>query len=67
MNLLEIKRAVDEGLAVFWASPAYEVVCGDDRDKYFICCVNTGHCISLTHSDGVTLNGKESEFYVAQY
>lgn len=67
MNLPKIKRAVDEGLAVLFASPAYAVIRGDDRDGDFICCVNTGHCISLTHANGVTLNGRESELYVASY
>lgn len=65
MKAAEIRRAVDEGLTVFWTNPAYEVIRGDGCDGYFICCMHTGHCISLTHSDGFTLNGNEDDFFIA--
>lgn len=66
MKAAEIKRAVDEGLAVFWVNPAYKVIPGNGIDEYFIYCMHTGHSISLTHADGVTLNGAETDFFIAQ-
>jgi hypothetical protein len=65
MKATEIKRAVDEGLTVPWMNPGYEVIRGGERDQYFICCMNAGHCIMLTHADGVTLNGVELDFFIA--
>jgi hypothetical protein len=64
MKAAEIKRALDEGLTVFWSNPSYEVIPGDGCDGYFICCKQTGHCISLTHADGLTLNGAETDFFI---
>jgi hypothetical protein len=66
MKAAEIRRAVDEGLTVYWMNCGYEVIRGDRRNEYLICCMNTSHCISLTHADGVTLNGAESEFFIAE-
>jgi hypothetical protein len=65
MKAAEIRRAVDEGLTVCWMDRGYEVIRGDGRNEYFICCMNTSHCISLTHADGVTLNGAEDDFFIA--
>lgn len=65
MKATEIKRAVDEGLTVHWMNPGYEVIRGRERGQYFICCMNTGHCIMLTHADGATLNGDELDFFIA--
>lgn len=64
MTPAEIRRAVDEGLTVCWMNQSYEVIRGSRGDSYFIRCRSTGHCIGLTHSDGVTLNGAESEFFI---
>lgn len=65
MTLAEIKRALAEGLRVYWQTPSYEVVCGADGADYHIYCHSTGHSIKLTWADGLTLNGKEEEFYVS--
>lgn len=66
MNAQEIKQAVNEGKTVHWSSGAYKVE-RDTRDaeKYLIVCSRNGHTIGLTHRDGVTLNGNESDFFIA--
>ena len=48
-----------------WMNPGYEDIRGDERDQYFILCMNTGHCIKLTHTDAATLNGDELDFFIA--
>jgi hypothetical protein len=74
MNLAEITAAVDAGKTVFWQTKSYTVRPGPahpSRDdnccnpaiRYLIC-HDSGHCIGLTWSDGVTLNGKEIDFCV---
>jgi len=63
MNLQEIKSAVESGKKVHWANKAYNVV-KDDLGQFLITCPSTGGCWGLTHKDGTTLNGKESEFFV---
>jgi hypothetical protein len=65
MKSAEIRRAVDEGQKIFWSNPSYEVIKGNSPGEYFIRCLSTGHCISLTHADGITLNGAENEFFIA--
>lgn len=62
MNLQQIKQALLEGKKVYWASALYEVI-RDSRGEYLIKCSSNGHCIGLTWADGVTLNGKESDFF----
>lgn len=64
MNVLEIRRAVDEGLIVCWTSVDYRVLKNPGTDSYFINCKPTGHTIGLTWADGKTLNGKEDEFFI---
>lgn len=64
MKAADIRRALDEGLRVYWVDHSYEVIRGKPSGDYFIRSVGTGHCIGLTHSDGITLNGKESEFFI---
>lgn len=63
MTLIEIKRAVADGLAVCWCSKNYRVV-RDSIGQYLIRCSNNGDCIALTWADEKTLNGRESEFFV---
>lgn len=65
MNLQEIKKAVNEGKKVYWANTAYEVV-HDKYDQWFIVCTLNNHAIGLTWRDGVTLNGKEEEFFIGE-
>ena len=62
MNLQQIKKAIADGKKVYWASALYEVI-KDSRGEYLIKCSSNGHCIGLTWADGVTLNGKESDFF----
>jgi len=66
MNLQEIKTAVNSGKKVYWINEAYEVR-KDDNKEYFIFCVANGYSIGLTWKDGVTLNGKESDFFTNNY
>ena len=63
MDLQTIKAAVLNGQTVCWANTAY-VVKYHERGGFNIVYTPTGHCIGLTHQDGVTLNGKESEFFM---
>ena len=65
MNLEEIKQALIQGKKVCWSNDGYEVI-GSEQKGYLIQFIPNGHCIGLTWADGVTLNGKESEFYVKE-
>lgn len=65
MNLQEIKDAVDQGKKVHWATDIYEVI-KDNIGQYLIKCSINNHCIALTWRDGITLNGKEEEFYTKE-
>lgn len=62
MTLQEIKQAVDEGKVVHWASELYEV--RKANNDYLIVCTSNDHGIGLTWQDGVTMNGKEEDFYI---
>ena len=64
MTLDEIKSAVDAGKLVHWKNPAY-VVIKDCIGQYLLTCRLNNDCIGLTHRDGVTLNGKPEDFFVA--
>ena len=64
MNLNEIKQAISEGKTVHWSNSAYQVV-KDDKGQYFITCNQNGYSIGLTWADGLTLNGKEKDFYIS--
>ena len=63
MKLQEIKDAVAAGKTVRWANPLYKVM-GKDLDNLAIVCSQNAHAIGLTHMDGVTMNGKEEDFYI---
>jgi hypothetical protein len=62
MTLAEIKEALAEGKKVYWANKAYDVI-QDKCGQYLIVCNLNQHCIGLTWRDGVTMNGKEEEFF----
>jgi len=64
MNTNEIKAAVDQGKTVHWSNSNY-VVIKDDRGEYLIKSICNNHYIGLTWCDDMTLNGKESEFFIA--
>ena len=63
MNVNAIKKAVDSGKEVYWETSNYKVI-KDDINQYLIHSRCNDHYIGLTWNDGVTLNGKEEEFFV---
>ena len=65
MTLQEIKDAVLAGKTVHWATKAYVVV-HDEIGQWLIKCLINDSCIGLTWRDGVTMNGNENEFFVAE-
>ena len=64
MTLKEIKDAVAAGKTVCWAQNNYRVE--QWKTGLNIVCTNNRNAIGLTHRDGVTLNGKEEEFYILE-
>lgn len=64
MNLEQIKAALASGKKVHWSNRAYEVI-KDSIGQYLIICRLNDHAIGLTWRDGITLNGKEKDFFVA--
>lgn len=67
MTLQEIKSAVDSGQTVHWANSNYKVV-KDKNGDYLIGFNIDGrnpNYIGLTWRDGVTLNGKEEDFFIS--
>jgi len=64
MNLTEIKTAVMAGKTVHWASDAYVVIYAPRIEEFLIKCLLNDDCIGLTWKDGVTMNGKPSQFFV---
>jgi len=65
MTLQEIKSAVDRGQSVKWANQLYDVI-KDSLGQYLIICCSNQYTIGLTHTDGKTLNGRPSEFYISK-
>lgn len=65
MTLSEIKAAVDSGLRVHWSNKGYEVI-KDKAGHYLVIFRPNGHCVGLTWQDGITLNEKESEFFIGE-
>ena len=63
MTVDEIKEAVINGDKVYWCNNAYEVI-ADNLGRFLIKCTINGSLIGLTHSDNVTLNGNEDQFYI---
>jgi hypothetical protein len=63
VNVEEIVEAVDAGKTVHWSSVNYVVE--NSAAGYMILSKTNNHRIGLTWMDGVTLNGKEEEFYIA--
>lgn len=62
MTLDQIKQAVDEGRTVHWSNERYTVI-KDNLGQYLITC-DGGSTIGLTWKDGITLNGREDQFYM---
>ena len=65
MTLEEIKKAVEEGKKVHWSHSGYAVIC-DKIGQWLIVCSSNNHCIGLTWLDGVTMNGKEEDFFIGE-
>ncbi len=65
MTLQEIKAAVLAGKTVHWSTTAYAVKYSERADDFNIVYTPDGNCIGLTHQDGVTMNGKPEEFFLA--
>ena len=64
MKLHEIHAAVLAGQTVHWGNTSY-VVTRDTLDQWFIKCLWNNHCIGLTWRDGVTMNGRPDQFFIA--
>ena len=62
MTLDEIKSEIDKGHKVYHHNKAYQVI-KDDIGQYLIYCNLNGYVIGLTWRDGITLNGKEQDFF----
>ena len=60
MTLSEILKALNEGKKVFWFDKGYKVT------KDSITCIKNNDSIGLTWLDGITLNGKESDFFIGE-
>lgn len=68
MTLQEIQTAVREGKTVHWKSNAYGVnlhTFKDGREQWLVVCAFNGDAIGLTRRDGVTLNGRPEDFFIA--
>lgn len=73
MNLQQITETVDAGRTVHWQNGSYTVRKGPAHDDApgsaanpalrYVIAHESGNCIGLTWRDGVTLNGKECDFY----
>lgn len=65
MTLQEIKSAVKAGKTVHWMNEGY-IVTVNKYDHWLITFKANQSAIGLTWLDGVTLNGKEAEFYIGE-
>lgn len=67
MKLEQIKEAVQQGKTVHWSNTGYKVILSKTykgEEQWLISHTN-GHAIGLTWTDGITMNGKEEDFYIA--
>lgn len=65
MTLDEIKAAVDAGKRVHWVNTGYDVIKTGSGD-YLIVWQKDKNAIGLTWGDGVTMNGKPKQFFIAE-
>lgn len=65
MAVDEIKAAVLAGKRVHWANTGYSVMV-DTLGQWLIIFAPNNNAIGLTHRDGVTLNGREDEFFIGE-
>ena len=66
MNLAEIKEAVLAGKAVHWKNHGYRVIYAPKLNDFLIRFDYNGDCIGLTWTNGVTMNGEESDFFLSE-
>jgi hypothetical protein len=65
MTLEQIKQAIAAGVPVHWSNSAYDVIL-DSVGQYLIRCNLNDSYIGLTWRDGVTMNGKEEDFFTVK-
>jgi hypothetical protein len=65
-TLADIKDAVRAGSEVRWSNDNYKVVANKRGDDFYIVSQFNGYTIGLTHTDGVTMNGKIEDFYTKE-
>lgn len=72
MTLNEIKKAVRDGKKVHWATTNYDVInpiksqtFKENDEQWLIHCTANNSYTGLTWQDNATMNGKESEFFIA--
>jgi len=65
-TLADIKDAVRAGKSVRYGNDLYKVVETRQGDDFQIVCLWNGYTIGLTHTDGVTMNGKIEDFYTKE-
>jgi len=66
MKLNEIKEAVLAGKVVHWKNHGYRVIYAPKLNDFLIRFDYNDDCIGLTWTNGVTMNGEESDFFVAE-
>ena len=65
MTLQEIKDAVEAGKTVCYVNDG-SIVIKDKLGQWLIVCIGNSYTIGLTWRDGVTMNGKEKDFYIGE-
>lgn len=65
MTLDEIKAAIAAGKRVHWVNTGYDVIKTGSGD-YLIVWQKDKNAIGLTWGDGVTMNGKPEQFFIAE-
>jgi hypothetical protein len=64
MTLNEIKNTIEQGGRVYWKHEGYPVI-KDGSGRYLIVCMMNQSTWGLTWTDGVTMNEKEEDFFIA--
>jgi hypothetical protein len=62
MTITEIKAAVESGRKVYWCNKNYEVI-KDSLGRFLIRSICNENYTGLTWQDGVTMNGREDQFF----
>ena len=64
MTLEEIKTTIEQGGRVCWKHEGYPVI-KDGLGRFLIVCTRNQSAWGLTWTDGITMNEKEEDFYIA--